>query len=599
MSIKTADYIANFLAEKGVKHVFTITGGGAMHLNNAFGKHKDLTCVYFHHEQACAIAAEGYARLTGKPVAVCVTSGPGGTNAMTGVMGAYLDSIPMFVVSGQVKYSTTVEATGLRLRQFGDQEYPIVKSVKRMTKYAKMVTDASDIKKMLQKAWRKMIEGRKGPVWLDVPLNIQGEMIEENRLVGDEKWPKVFVADDADIEVLIQKLQAAERPIILAGTGIRLAGAHAAFLKLVDHLGIPVATAWNAHDVMPDDHPLYAGRPGSVGDRAGNLALQKSDLMLVLGCRMNIRQISYNYAEFAPDTYKAVVDIDETELKKPSVKIDLPIHADLASVMDKLLAKKIAKKQDICEWIDWCQKTRARYPIPTDKQINDENGLNVYHFMGTLYDRLPDNANIIASNGSACVCGFQAAKIKENTRLFTNSGCAAMGYGLPAAIGAALSEHEGPVICLEGDGSLQMNIQELQTVKHYGLPIKLFVINNNGYQSIRQTQSNIFASDPMYGVDAKSGVSFPDLEKIANAYHLMFLRINEKDNMEATIDMALNIDAPVVVEVVVTVEQAFEPKLAAIRREDGSIYSPPPYDLSPPLSDAELKEVADIERKKG
>ncbi|MEX1307782.1 MAG: thiamine pyrophosphate-binding protein, partial [Eubacteriales bacterium] len=467
MSMRTADYIAKFLAEKGVKHVFTVTGGGAMHLNNAFGKNKDLTCIYFHHEQACAIAAEGYARLTGKPVAVCVTSGPGGTNALTGVLGAYLDSIPVFVVSGQVKYSTTVKATGLPLRQFGDQEYPIVKSAKRMTKYAKMITDAADIKKMMQKAWRKMLQGRKGPVWLDVPLNIQGEKIDVDKLVGEEKWPKVYPAQDADIDALVEKLRTAERPIILAGTGIRLAGAHAEFLKLVAHLGIPVTTAWNAHDVIPDTHPLYAGRPGTIGDRAGNFALYKSDLMLVLGCRMNIRQISYNYEAFAPNTYKAVVDIDATELKKPSVKIDLPIHADLSSVMDKLLTREMMPRRDISDWISWCQQTRARYPIPTKAQIEDENGVNVYHFMGTLYDRLPDDANVIASNGSACVCGFQAAKIKEKTRLFTNSGCASMGYGLPAAIGAALSAHEGPVICLEGDGSLQMNIQELQTVKHY------------------------------------------------------------------------------------------------------------------------------------
>ncbi len=598
MSIRTADYIAAFLAERGVKHVFTVTGGGAMHLNNAFGNHSDLTCIYFHHEQACAMAAEGYARLTGTPVAVCVTSGPGGTNAMTGVMGAYLDSIPMFVISGQVKYSTTVAATGLPLRQFGDQEYPIIKSVKRMTKYAKMVTDAADIKKMLLKAWRTMNEGRKGPVWLDVPLNIQGEIIDETKLAGEEKTPKAYTASDADMDALLEKLKTAQRPIILAGTGIRLAGAHAEFLKLVTHLGIPVTTAWNAHDVIPDDHPLYAGRPGTVGNRAGNLALQKSDLMLVLGCRMNIRQISYNYEEFATDTFKTVVDIDANELKKPSLKIDLPICADVKSVMEKLLARSI-EKQDVTEWIHWCQKTQARYPIPTQPQIEDAEGVNVYHFVGTLFSRLPANANVIASNGSACVCGFQAAKIKEKTRLFTNSGCAAMGYGLPAAIGAAISSHEGPIVCLEGDGSLQMNIQELQTMRHYGLPIKLFVINNSGYQSIRQTQSNIFPDDPLYGVDEKSGVSFPDLEKIADAYHLMYLKIDSKDNIQAAVDIALGINAPVVIEVVVTVGQMFEPKLAAIKREDGSIYSPPPYDLSPPLSDAELKEVAGIERKKG
>ena len=598
MKKQVAIYITELLAEHGLTDVFTVTGGGAMFLNHAFGMNSDIKCTYNHHEQASAIAAEGYARLSGRTAAVCVTSGPGGINAMTGVLGAYLDSIPMIVISGQVKYETTVDSTGMTLRQFGDQEYDICQSVSNMTKYCAMVKDAGKIKYIVKKALYEATHGRKGPCWIDVPLDIQSCVIETDELEDFIPNEIRYQAEDSQIAQLIEKLSQSERPVILAGSGIRLGNAHDAFTKLVDKLKIPVTTAWNAHDNIWDSHPLYAGRPGTVGDRPGNFVLQKSDFMLILGCRMNIRQISYNYKNFAPDAYKVMVDIDKMELEKPSLRINLPVHADAADVIDKLLGADITYKHDHSEWIKWCRDVKVKYPIFTEASKKSVYGVNVYHFLHQLFENLDEGADIITSNGSACVCTFQAAVLKKDQRLFTNSGCASMGYGLPAAIGGSISRGGSKIICLEGDGSLQMNIQELQTVVHYQLPIKLFVINNNGYLSIRQTQSNIFKDDPMFGVDEDTGVSFPDLKKIAKAYGIRFIRIDGKETMDAQIQDALAGDEAVIIEVICDYHQGFEPKLASIRRDDGTIYSPPPYDLSPLIPDEELKAVLGIEREK-
>ena len=340
MKIKVAKYIADFLVEHGVEHLFTVTGGGAMHLNDAFGHKDGLQCIYNHHEQACAIAAEGYTRLTGKIAAVCVTSGPGGTNAITGVMGGYLDSIPMFVISGQVKRETTLWSTDVPLRQLGDQEFPIVDSVRNMTKYAHMITEPKEIRYHLEKAWYLCQNGRGGPVWLDIPLDVQGAVVETDELKGfvpgeaDRKENPVY--DQILTDQILRKIREARRPVIFAGTGIRLSGGHREFMDCIEALRIPVVTAWNAHDVLPDEHPLFCGRPGTVGTRGGNFLVQNCDLLLVLGSRLNIRLISYNYKEFAKDAYKIIVDIDENELRKPKVTADMPIHANVKDVMEDL-----------------------------------------------------------------------------------------------------------------------------------------------------------------------------------------------------------------------------------------------------------------------
>lgn len=592
--MKVAKYIAQFLADRGVTDVFTITGGGAMHLNDAFGHCAALHCTYNHHEQASAIAAEGYARLTGKVAAVCVTSGPGGTNAITGVLGGWQDSIPMFVVSGQVKRETTTWATPVPLRQLGDQEFQIIDCVKGMTKYAHMVTDAKEIRYHLEKAWYLCNHGRKGPVWLDIPLDVQAEDVAELELNGFE--PEQETADgmsgrkslagyenpvyDTNLtEQILKKLSEAKRPVILAGTGVRLSGAYEEFLKAVEGLQIPVVTAWNAHDLLWDEHPLYCGRPGSVGTRGGNFIVQNSDVLLVLGCRMNIRQISYNYKEFAKNAYKIVVDIDEAELHKPTVDIDLKVHADVADVLKDIINRQ-GTAGDHGEWLQWCKNIHANYPAVRPSYYQKESPVNPYVFIHEFSEVLSEGERVICGNGSACVVTFQAMQIKRGQRLFTNSGCAAMGYGFPAALGCAVAEKGKRVICLDGDGSFQMNMQELQTVCYNKLNLKIFILNNNGYHSIRQTQTNLF-EPPLVGVCDGNGLSFPSLEKLAYAYGIPYERIDTAADIQKKVRKALDTDGPILCEAVLDPEQNFEPKLSSRQLPDGTIVSPEIDDMYP------------------
>jgi acetolactate synthase I/II/III large subunit len=593
VKVKVAQYIADFLAEKGVKHVFTVTGGGAMHLNDAFGHHQVLECVYNHHEQASAIAAEAYTRLSGKMAAVCVTSGPGGTNALTGVLGGWLDSIPMFIVSGQVKRETTIWATDVPIRQLGDQEFNIIDCAKTMTKYAHMITDENEIKYHLEKAWYFCQNGRGGPVWLDVPLDIQAAMIEQDDLAGFDlkelEAREQPVYDDALTPIIIEKIKASKKPIIFAGSGIRLGDAHEDFIELIERLQIPVVAAWNAHDALWDDHPLFCGRPGTVGTRGGNFVVENSDLMLVLGCRMNIRQISYNYKDFAKSAYKIIVDIDENELKKPTLKPDIPIHADVKDVIRSLNLELPGKDLgDKRKWLAWCRNINQKYPAVLTKYYAKKTPVNPYVFIEKLFDQLKEGDKIVTGNGSACVITFQAAKIKRDQRLFTNSGCAAMGYGFPAAIGGCVAMEDERIICLDGDGSFQMNLQELQTVVYHKLNIKIFVLNNNGYHSIRQTQNNLF-QQPLVGVCDGNGLSFPELEKISAAYDIPYVRIDSLDHIENKVTQAICGDGPVLCEVLLDPEQNFEPKLSSKVLESGEIVSPPIDDMFPFLSREEYE----------
>ena len=594
MKIKVSNYIAQFLACHGVTDVFMITGGGAMHLNDAIGHHRDLHCTYNHHEQACAIAAEGYARLTGKVAAVCVTSGPGGTNAITGVLGGWQDSIPMFVISGQVKRETTTWSTSVPLRQLGDQEFQIVDCVKGMTKYAHMITEPTEIRYHLEKAWYLCNHGRKGPVWLDIPLDVQASVVGEGELRGfvleeettgsmsGTEMLKIHENPVYDVRLtnrIVEKISEAERPVILAGTGVRLSGAYEDFLRCIDNLQVPVVTAWNAHDLLWDAHPLYCGRPGSIGTRGGNFVVQNSDLLLVLGCRMNIRQISYNYREFAKHAYKIVVDIDEAELHKPTVAIDMMIHANVADVV-KDIADKSLETGNHQEWLRWCRGINERYPAALPDYFSRQKPLNPYAFIHRFSGCLSEGDKIICGNGSACVITFQTMQIKKEQRLFTNSGCAAMGYGFPAAVGCAVAEQGGRVICLDGDGSFQMNIQELQTVVYNNLNLKIFILNNNGYHSIRQTQTNLF-EPPLVGVCDGNGLSFPDLEKIAYAYGIAYVKIDALADIPGKMRKVLEPEGPVLCEVVVDPEQNFEPKLSSRVLPDGRIVSPEIDDMYP------------------
>ena len=600
MKQRVADFIADFLVANGIHDVFTVTGGGAMHLNDAFGHHTELHCIYNHHEQASAIAAEAYARYSGRLAAVCVTSGPGGTNAITGVLGGWLDSIPMFIVSGQVKYSTTVKSTNLNLRQLGDQEFNIVDAVKPMTKFAEMVINPDDIAYLLEKSFFLAKNGRPGPVWLDIPLNVQSAIIETALLHHYNKGENIREIapkfESKRATEVFRRINTAHRPVILAGAAIRTSGAYSDFVKLIEKINVPVVTAWNAHDLLWDDHPLFCGRPGTVGNRGGNFVVQNSDLLLVLGCRLNIRQISYNWENFAAEAFKIVVDIDPNELLKPTLTIDMPIWADCKDFIEVLNSSEV-NDADHQSWLSWCKRINAKYPVVLNSYYSKNSPINPYVFMKELFDELVEGDTIVAGNGSACVCSFQAAIIKRNQRLFTNSGCAAMGYGLSAALGVAVARMGARVICLDGDGSIQMNLQELQTIIHNDLNIKIFWLNNNGYHSIRQTQMNLFSSS-FCGVSKDSGISFPSAQKIASAYDIPFIRIDDSHTMKNNLRLALALDGPVIIEAVLDPEQFFEPKLSSKQMPDGSIVSPSLEDMFPflPFEELELirKEAHDI-----
>jgi acetolactate synthase-1/2/3 large subunit len=487
-----------------------VTGGGAMHLNHSLGSHKQITAIFNHHEQACAIGAEAYCRLTNRLAVVNVTSGPGGTNAITGVYGAYVDSIGMVVISGQVKFETTVRSTGLPLRQYGDQELDIEQLVRPITKYCVMVTDPQTIRYHVEKAFHLATSGRPGPVWLDIPLDVQASKIDPDTLKGfdpaelDEPWKKTDLV--AASKAILDKIASAKRPVVFAGNGVRLSGRHDAFLKLVDRLGIPVVTGWNAHDALFDAHPTYVGRPGSLGDRGGNFVVQNSDCLLILGSRLNIRQVSYNWKSFAREAYKIWVDIDETEFKKPSVKADMPVLASLTDLLPVLAATDYSGPTDAHRtWLAWSKDKQARFPIVQPEYWHNQL-VNPYCFMQTLFEELDEDQIVVTGNGSACVISFQTARLKPGQRLWTNSGCATMGYDLPAAIGACMGSGGKPIVCLAGDGSIMMNLQELQTIAGNKLPIKIFILNNNGYVSIFQTHRNFFNGVEIGG-GPKSGVS--------------------------------------------------------------------------------------------
>ena len=584
MRMKVSNYISQKLVEFGITQVFTVTGGGAMHLNDALGHQEGLTCLYNHHEQACAIAAECYARVQGRIAAVCVTTGPGGTNAITGVVGGWLDSIPMLVLSGQVRYDTTARWSGVGIRAMGDQEFDITKAIDCMTKYSEMVIDPMRIRYCLEKAIYLAYSGRPGPAWLDIPLNVQGAYIETEELIGfsqedyeagGDGWAapsgSKTEADNAGqgekrqvlppavtretARVIIEKIKKSQRPVINAGNGIRIGHAFEVFSRVVEKLGVPVVTGWDSEDCMPDDHPLYTGRGGGMGDRAGNFAIQNSDLVLSLGSRLSIRQVGYNYSTWARAAYTIVNDIDPEELKKPSVHIDMAVHADVKDLLEQLervLDEEYGNGQPVfaggaglpgMTWTDTCRMWKEKYPVVLPKHYDhgEEEDANVYAFMKEMSSRLKEEQVIVVGNGSACVVGGHACIIKQGQRFISNSAIASMGYDLPAAIGACMAVQEGrmqgaesqdtelqdtssDIILITGDGSIQMNLQELQTIIHHRMPIKIFLINNGGYHSIRQTQKNFFG-EPLVGIGVDShDLSFPDMEKLAAAYGYPYCR---------------------------------------------------------------------------
>jgi acetolactate synthase-1/2/3 large subunit len=591
---RLADFVAQSLADKGVRDLFLVTGGGAMHLNDAIARERRLNFVCNHHEQASAMAAEGYARVSGSLGVACVTSGPGGVNALNGVFGAFTDSIPLLVISGQMKRETLVRTYGLsgKLRQLGDQEIDIIEMVKGITKYAVCVTEPSSIGYHLDRAIHLATTGRPGPVWLDIPVDVQGAEVDVEALPAYDPIEDCFLHNEdrlrSEAAAVAERLLCAERPVLLGGTGVRLAKAIPEFIDLAERLRIPVVTAWT-HDLIPSDHELYCGRQGTIGTRAGNFVVQNSDAVLIVGSRMCIRQISYNWKSFARHAYKIQVDIDAAELDKPTFRPDFAVHADAKRFLQLLLEQlpsmhKPSQKQ--LEWCAWARQRRQLLPeVLPHHRSSAPDTINQYYFVELLYECAAPDDIFVCGDATACITPFQVSGLKKGQRLFSNSGSASMGHDLPAAIGAAIAAPDRRVICLAGDGSLQMNVQELATVCQHKPNLKLFVLCNNGYLSIRQTQSNIF--NLLIGESPESGVSFPDFLKLAHAYGIPSRRLDTGRPRECLQEI-MSEPGPMLIVVELDRSQSFEPKVTSKRLPDGRMVTAPLEDMAPFLEREEF-----------
>ena len=726
MKKRLADYIAEKLVEAGICRSFSVVGGGAMHLNDALGHNKGIQTLYQHHEQACAMAAESYARIHNVPALLCVTSGPGGTNTITGVLGAYLDSLPMIVLSGQVRHDNTARWSGRALRAMGDQEFDILQSVSCMCKYSEMLIDPYRVRYAIEKAIYLSQTGRPGPCWLDIPVDVQGCMIETEDLLGfdvsdfenggdgwekrevENKHPEFatacrkFFADEEEKKALhelyekrenphvlgedlgrqedhgfthwedflplakqvLEKIRESKRPIFYTGNGVRIAGAETMFLELSEKLGIPVVLGWNAPDIFPTKHPLNAGRPGGRGDRPGNLAVQNADCILSIGSRLNIRQVGYSFRDWAPEAYVMQNDIDSEEIAKPSVHCDLQLHGDAKALIRALLellkeekslplfkggegivraeARKFIRekaaeavleedKSERLTWLDTVRFYQANYPTILPEYRSEETAeCNVYALVEKLSERAEEDQITVVGNGSPCVAGGQSYIIKKGSRFISQDGVASMGYGLPAGIGAYYAAidftkveeeklkqtpywqgkeesyppyREKDIIVLTGDGSIQMNLQELQTIIHHKMPLKIFVVNNGGYHSIRQTQNSFFGK-PLVGIGVDSGMdgegtdlSFPSLEKLAHAYGYPYISIHSNKELSEGIEKTLSQDGPVLCEVFVSLTQQFLPKSSAKRDKDGNLFSPPLQDMDPFLPEEEMEMLMLLKKR--
>lgn len=587
--MRVADYIFRFLADRGTELVFLVTGGGAMHLNDALGREKRLRYVCNLHEQACTMGAEGYARISGMPGVACVTTGPGGTNAITGVMGAWVDSIPMIVISGQVKRETTVAACpGTGLRQLGDQEINILDIVRPITKYAVSIDCPEQVREIMERAWHECRSGRPGPVWIDIPLDVQAAGIDPDALRSAFTPSAPAEATEEELAETVERLKQAVRPVIIAGNGVRLAGAAGRFRELAEQLRIPVLTSISGADLVETEFPYFFGRPGILGARAANLILQNADLLLVLGTRMSIRIIGYAFDTVARGAFRIMVDADPAELRKPTFRADLPIHADAGRFLDAL-ATRLPGQEERPGWLAYCRDMRTRYPAVLPKHRERTDYVSSYYLAELIGRACRGGETVVTGNGTAYTSTFQAIPLNRGVRLFANVGCASMGYDLPAAIGAALASGGGQVVCLTGDGSIQMNLQELQTLVNCRLPVKLFVLNNHGYLSIKLTQKAFFDGN-FVGSTPETGVALPDLLKLADAYGIPSFRIRNNAEAEKLVPELLAREGALFCEVLADPLEELEPKAASARLPDGRMVSRPLEDLAPFLPREELAE---------
>jgi acetolactate synthase-1/2/3 large subunit len=585
---KVSDYIAEFFVENGIKTIFTVVGGGAMHMNNSFGHHPGLKCIYNHHEQASAMAAEAYYRVNNEMAGVCVTSGPGAINALNGVGGAYMDSIPMIVISGQCRSDLMARAKHLKVRTLGPQEFDIVPTLGNYTKFAETLFKPEDVRWMLEKAMYLAKEGRPGPVWIEVPVDVQGAYVETVGLEGFEEPLKDRNIDIKVIDQVCDMLAKANRPVIYAGNGIRIAGAADLLSNLAHKFKTPVVTCWDSIDLMETDDEFYVGRAGIMGDRAGNFAVQNSDLVLAIGARLSIYQVGYNLKSWAREAIIIDVDIDPDELEKPTIRVDLPVCCDAKEFIKELLSRDpVSKRGD--GWKATCGNWKKIYPVVSGDKYEIKEPVNVYAFIDKFSRSLPENTVTVVANGSASVVGSAAYYIRHGSRFLMNCAMSSMGYDLPAAIGACVASGKKAVVCIAGDGSIMMNLQELQTIVCNRLPIKIVVINNEGYHQIRQTQTNLFEANYV-GIGPQSkDLSFPEFQKIAEAFEIPYFSCHSIDELEAAENFLMQAEGFCMMEVFCDCRQNFEPKSATKRLEDGTLVSPPLEDLAPFLPREELE----------
>jgi acetolactate synthase-1/2/3 large subunit len=591
--MRVADFIVERLAFLGIDTSFLVTGGGAMYLNDAIGASEPLKKIYCHHEQGASIAAEAYARVALKPALLNVTTGPGSINALNGVFGAYTDSIPMVIVSGQVKRETMLSFNPVPgLRQLGDQEVDIVAMAKPVTKWAYLLKTPEEVAQKIDEAFFEAISGKPGPAWLDVPVDIQGTVLPEGYEALISRPLDLFVEQSAasfgEVKKTIEAISKAKRPVILAGSGVRISGTALKLVELAEALDIPVVTAWT-HDIFPNDHRLFAGRPGTIGTRAGNFVVQNADLVIVLGSRLNIRQVSYNWKSFARNAKRIWVDIDPAEFKKPYISADLTITADLKTFVPSLisLAKKTQWTPIHSSWVRWCAEINARFtPSPDDYPVS-RDAINPYHFIAELFEHLRENDIVVCGDATATIVPFQIGQIKSGMRLFSNSGSASMGYDIPAALGAAIANPDARIICLAGDGSSMMNIQELETISGLNLNVLVFILNNDGYLSIKQTQRNFFKREA--GSSSQSGLSFPDFRKLGEAFSFRSIDL-KKDEWKKALKEFLNSPGPSLCNTFLDLHQEFEPRLKS-KMVDGVISTPELDDMYPFLDPQELASV--------
>jgi acetolactate synthase-1/2/3 large subunit len=590
--MKLSDYVMRFVAEEDVQHVFMLPGGGAMHLNDSLGRCAGVEFVSVQHEQAAALAAEAYARVTNKLGVAMVTSGPGGTNSVTGVAAAWLDSTPVLFISGQVKRADIHNDP--QLRQLGVQEIDIVSIVKPITKYAVTVLDPQTIRFHLEEAVYLARSGRPGPVWIDIPLDVQAAQIDADKLKG-------FAPDDVDtaskragIRELaaraIQMLNGSERPVILVGNGVRLAGGEDLFREVVDALEVPVLTTRLGVDLLPASHPLCFGMPGGIAARSANFTLQNSDFLLAIGTRLDMQMMAYAPERFARAARKVMVNIDAADIRKLGKLIELGIQADAKVFLSELLLLRTElKPPDRTAWIERCRSWQARYPFVQAEQRLQRSGISMYAFSEILADLLSDGDVVLpGSSGFAAEIFLTAFKCKLGQRVFHNKGTGAMGLAQPAAIGACLGSGRKRTICVDGDGGFAMNIQELETIRRLQLPIKFFIVNNNGYASIRASQSNYFKL--LVGADATSGLTLPDFMKVAQAYGLPAQRVSSPETLVEELKSVLGEPGPAICEVVVLPDEPRVPRVASVIRPDGSMASRPLEDLYPFLDRDEFRE---------